>query len=291
MRPAPRSRGLPIAASLVAAVFVATLQIGCSDGSTRGRGGGGGGDGVDPGRVAALGRIEPDQLVRVAGPARIAAVVDRLLVEEDSEVEEGDVLALLDSVGVEEAEVAARRAELEQAERSLERARSLSRQRVAAKADEDAARAERDLAASRLRQAESELERSRVRAPIAGRVLEIHALAGEKVGGDGILELADRDPMLAVAEVWETDVSRVRVGQRAVVRSPALPEGELHGTVRRIASRIGRRDVLDSDPVAAVDARVVEVDIELDTPSAAADRIHLQVDVEIDTSSTGDDSG
>jgi HlyD family secretion protein len=50
-------------------------------------------------------------------------------------------------------------------------------------------------------------------------VLQIHARPGERVGPEGIVELADTSVMYAVAEVYETDVGRVRIGQRARIRS------------------------------------------------------------------------
>jgi HlyD family secretion protein len=84
--------------------------------------------------------------------------------------------------------------------------------------------------------------------------------------------------MYAVAEVYETDVGRVRVGQRATIESPALPRA-LTGSVERIGLRIGRQDVLDTDPVADVDARVVEVEVKLDDPEPAARFTNLRVDV------------
>ncbi len=57
---------------------------------------------------------------------------------------------------------------------------------------------------------EAELERTFVRAPFAGRVIDVLRRPGEIVGVDGILELARIDQMQAIAEVFETDVRRVR---------------------------------------------------------------------------------
>jgi HlyD family secretion protein len=46
-------------------------------------------------------------------------------------------------------------------------------------------------------------------------LIEIHTYPGERVGADGILELGRTDEMVAIAEVYETDIGRVRKGQRA----------------------------------------------------------------------------
>jgi HlyD family secretion protein len=117
-----------------------------------------------------------------------------------------------------------------------------------------------------------------VRSPVDGQVLKIHAREGERVGADGIVEIGATGSMYAVAEVYETDVGRVRVGQRARVSSPAF-ERALAGSVERIGLRIGRLDVLGTDPVADTDARVVEVEVRLDEPEPAARLTNLRVDV------------
>jgi HlyD family secretion protein len=70
----------------------------------------------------------------------------------------------------------------------------------------------------------------------------------------------------------------VRVGQRAGVSSPAFGRA-LAGSVERIGLRIGRLDVLGTDPVADTDARVVEVEVRLDEPEPAARLTNLRVDV------------
>ena len=92
--------------------------------------------------------------------------------------------------------------------------------------------------------------------------------------------------MYAVAEVYETDVRRVRVGQPATVRSPALAE-ELRGRVERVGSMVFKNDVLGIDPTADKDSRVVEVRVRLDDSGLARDLIHLQVEVEIQTTNPG----
>ena len=81
---------------------------------------------------------------------------------------------------------------------------------------------------------------------------------GERVGPDGIAELGQTDAMYAIAEVYETDVARVRVGQRATVTQPGAAAA-VQGTVERIGLKIGKKDVLSVDPAAKTDARVVEV--------------------------------
>jgi HlyD family secretion protein len=127
---------------------------------------------------------------------------------------------------------------------------------------------------------QAELERSFVRAPFAGRVIDVLHRPGELVGADGVVELARVDQMQAVAEVFEADIRRVRTGQRARVRSPALP-AELTGTVARVRPKVQKLDQIGDDPVARKDARIVEVEVRLDDSRSVANLTNLQVEVEI----------
>ena len=112
-----------------------------------------------------------------------------------------------------------------------------------------------EVAAARLQSRLAEYERSQVRAPAAGRVLAVNARPGEQIGPSGILEMGRVDHMYAIAEVYETDVSRLRQGQRATVASSALP-APLTGRIERIRPLIRKQDetaphdcvlVLDAD--------------------------------------------
>jgi HlyD family secretion protein len=134
--------------------------------------------------------------------------------------------------------------------------------------------------------AEAKLERTIIRAPSSGRVLRIVTRAGEAIGTNGILELGDTSQMFVVAEVYETDVGLVKVGQRAAIssRNGAFSQ-PLTGKVSSIGWQIFKNNVLDDDPAANADARVVEVRIQLDDSKAVEALTNLQVDVKIDVES------
>ncbi|HEY3122180.1 MAG TPA: efflux RND transporter periplasmic adaptor subunit [Vicinamibacteria bacterium] len=259
--------------------------------------------------IAAVGRLRPkDGVVRVAAPSHSEAVVWKLNVAEGDRVEAGQVIAVLDhSVAAEamveqlEVSAAAKQAAVEGLEAELSTTRSEQRriqklydggfvsesdkERAASRllVDEAAVRRARlELAATRaeLRRARIDLANTLVRSPLRGQVLKIHARPGEKVGDDGVAELAMTDAMYVIAEVYETDIAGIRVGQRATARSPAL-RGELTGTVERIGRKIGKQDVLGTDPAAKMDARVVEVEIRLDDSAAVSGLTNLEVEVRI----------
>ena len=152
--------------------------------------------------------------------------------------------------------------------------------------DVQVAQAELEKAMAAVPKAEADLELIYVRAPVDGQILKIYTLAGESISGKGIVDLAQTEQMYAVAEVYETEIGQIRIGQRATVSSSAL-NGQLKGTVEQIGLQIGKKDVFNSDPSLDIDARVVEVKIRLDSEDSqrAASLINLQVEVEIDPNS------
>jgi HlyD family secretion protein len=237
--------------------------------------------GPAPDRISALGRIEPeDGLIRVAAPSAATAVIGRLYVDDGDRVEKGQLIATLDTEGELEAKVLRLEAECANARRERQRHRELH----SGKAISDSVRDEWETRVrvdeAKLREARAALARTRVLSPIDGRVIHVHARESERVGEEGIVELGRVDHMFAIAEVYETDVGRVRVGQRASVTSPALP-APLAGSVDWINLKVAKQDSLGTDPAARKDARVVEVEIRLDDSAAAAAFTNLEVEVEI----------
>ena len=208
-------------------------------------------------------------------------MIGQLMVKQGDHVEPGQVIAVLADIGIYQAEVARLTAELANAEHELSRNEKLYQQKTLSESEWRSLQLVRDVAAANLQRAEAEQELSIVHSPIKGQVIVVHSREGERVGLDGIVELGETSAMYAVAEVYETDIGRIRIGQQASVRSIALPQA-LSGKVERIGMKIGKKDVLSTDPVADADARVVEVDIRLDTPALVAALTNLRVEVIFD---------
>ncbi|MEB3884945.1 HlyD family efflux transporter periplasmic adaptor subunit [Lyngbya sp. CCY1209] len=118
-----------------------------------------------------------------------------------------------------------------------------------------------------LRQAEADLKLAEIRAPRDGQILEIHTYPGERVANEGIVELGQTREMVAIAQVYESDIHRVQIGQTARITSDSF-EGELGGKVDRIGLQIQRQDVINADPSANIDGRVIEVRVRLDEASS-----------------------
>lgn len=186
--------------------------------------------------------------------------------------------------------------QINEAQTNLQRTKiTLAQQQAEAKAtleeiaevrpvDISLAEAELKSAQASLAQAQTELNLSSVYAPLSGRIIEIRTWPGELIGNKGIVELGRTQQMYVNAEVYETDIYRIKLGQKATITSQGFP-GQLQGTVEEIGLAIGKKDILGTDPVADIDARVVEVKVRLapDSSQKVANLTNLQVRVVIDT--------
>ena len=144
--------------------------------------------------------------------------------------------------------------------------------------DVQAAEAEVSRARAAVNQAKANLEQAFVKSPQNGSVLDINTRAGELIGNSGIVEIGQTDQMYTVAEVYQSDISRVRSRQRVRVTSDSLPS-ELQGTVEWIGAQVQRQNIVNTDQSENIDARVVEVYVRLDDASSqkAAKFTNLQV--------------
>ncbi len=146
------------------------------------------------------------------------------------------------------------------------------------------ARARLGMAQASVVKAKAELERSVFRAPIDARVLKLHVRPGQLIGPDGILQLGRTESMWVRAEIYETDIGQVRVGQQVTVTSEVFPE-KLRARVEKIGLMIGKNRLFAVKASANSDSRVVEVGIKLsesDSP-VVAELTNLQVAVVIHT--------
>jgi HlyD family secretion protein len=148
--------------------------------------------------------------------------------------------------------------------------------------DVQVAQAEVDRAIAAANQAQADIEPTYVKTPKAGQILKIHTYPGEKIGEEGIATLGQTGQMMVVAEVYQSDITRIQVGQPATITSPVIPSS-LQGTVERIGLEVGQQQVVNEDPAANIDAKVVEVHIRLNAASSekVAGLTNLQVTAKI----------
>lgn len=123
------------------------------------------------------------------------------------------------------------------------------------------------IARAELSMAENAYEKTRVRAPFDGTVLNVIAREGEIAtpGPQSPLVLfGDVSGLRVRAEVEERDVSKIRVGQKVVIKADAYPDREFAGVVTEIASALGSPRIASRGPRRPNDVDVLEVVSDLD---------------------------
>ncbi|MEO0377995.1 MAG: HlyD family efflux transporter periplasmic adaptor subunit [Cyanobacteria bacterium P01_A01_bin.17] len=151
--------------------------------------------------------------------------------------------------------------------------------------DVQMAQAEVAIAQASLLKARKNLARATIKAPRAGQILKIYTQPGEQLSTEGIVALGQTGQMLAVAEVYQSDISRVEMGQPVTVRGQGFDD-ELQGKVIEIGRQISRQQVFSGDPGENLDRRVVEVKIALNSKDSqrVANLSNLQVQAIIQVS-------
>ena len=148
--------------------------------------------------------------------------------------------------------------------------------------DVNAAQAEVDSAIANLNKSKTDLSRAYVRAPIDSQIIKIQTRAGEKIGESGIVELAQTNRMVAIAEVYQSDIGKVKIGQSAEITGQAF-NGIVRGEVYQIGLQVSRQNVFSDLPGENLDRRVVEVKIRLNREDSkrVAGLTNLQVQTAI----------
>lgn len=129
--------------------------------------------------------------------------------------------------------------------------------------DVNAAEAEVQSAIASVTEAQANLDQAYVRSPSNGQVLKIHTRAGEAIGNNGIATLGQTQQMMVVADVYQNDIAKVQIGQPVEITTPVIDD-VLQGTVQRIGLQVEAQEVINEDPAANIDAKVIEVYIQID---------------------------
>ncbi|BAZ66509.1 MAG: ABC exporter membrane fusion protein [Pelatocladus maniniholoensis HA4357-MV3] len=147
--------------------------------------------------------------------------------------------------------------------------------------DVQAAQAEVEKAKTAVVQARADLDLSIVRSPVDGQIIKIYTWPGEIIGNQGIAQIGYTDQMYVVAEVYETDIKKVHLGQLAIISSDAF-SGKLQGTVTDIGLQVTQQNIFSNNPGADTDNKVVDVKIRINNPKdneRVAALTNLQVEV------------
>ena len=182
-------------------------------------------------------------------------------VEEGDKVKKGRIIARLEDSDViaalnkAKADLEVARADQEDAEQTLARQKKLYSSGLASKADLDAAQARYDRVQATiqsmlagLRSAEVAVENTRIRAPFDGTVLTKDADVGEIVAPfassvnsrGAVVSMADMSSLQVEADVAESNITRVSVGQSCDIVLDAYPDHRYPGVVHKIVPTADR---------------------------------------------------
>src|SRR6266481_2405730 len=155
---------------------------------------------------------------------------------------------------------------------------------------EDQARADAEVLAAegRVRTVQERIGKCSIPAPIDGTILRVYARRGESfstVTPRPLFSLADTSSQHIKAEIDESDVDKVSVGQKVVIQADALDGKRLNGSVVRISAMMGRKSISTGDPSDKSDRDILEAVIGLDDNTLSLP-IGLRVTVQFLTTSS-----
>lgn len=261
--------------------------------------------------VEAPGEVEADVEVEIS--AQVVGRILKLPVREGDVVHKGDLLVQIDAADFEaDVRSAAARVErlkassevaehdLAKSKRDLERTRQLFETRATSSselADIDTAtsknvarlamnKAELVEAEAMLAKANESLTHTTIRSPIAGVVSHLIAEEGEVVvvgtmnnAGTVIMIVSDLSTRVVRARVDETDIPKVRPGQKAVIHLQYDEREPLLGRVERITPKGIKPSAGGQAASSSREIATFETVISIDAPTAA---VHLQMSANVE---------
>ena len=189
-------------------------------------------------KVTATGELKAKSQVSVQ--PQLIGEVTRLYVKEGDFVHKDQVVCELDRSNYESATELARIA-VEQLKRTYARTESLYRLKLISDEGYEQVRLQYDNAVAQQQQAEDQLAKTIVTAPVSGRVIQLNVQEGEmaiagmtNISGSVMMTVADLSTMLALVEANETDVPSIKPGQKAKLALDAFPDTVFEATVNRV---------------------------------------------------------
>ena len=200
--------------------------------------------------VTATGALAAVTTVQVG--SQVSGIIAKLYADFNSKVKKGDLLAELDPTPFQEkinqnqAALEKARVDMRNAEISLRRQKALQQQGLAPQADIDQAQANYDAARASvaqsqatLNQADTDMRNSKIKAPIDGVVVSRAYDVGQTVAASfqapTLFTIAqDLTKMQVSADVSESDIGMIKVGEPVRFTVDAYPEREFRGKVSQI---------------------------------------------------------
>ncbi|MBN2619733.1 efflux RND transporter periplasmic adaptor subunit [candidate division WOR-3 bacterium] len=188
--------------------------------------------------VTASGELRAQSQVDIS--AETIARIKRVRFKEGDNVKKGDLLIELDNVRV-EANRSLAYAQMQQAGQDLDRARQLFEKELISRESFEKIELSYEAAKAQYEQALDAYIKTRIYAPIQGKIMKINVEEGETAvmgtmnyQGTVLMTIADMSTMIAVVTIDETDVPVVKTGQKVKVIADALPDTSFSGSVTKV---------------------------------------------------------
>jgi HlyD family secretion protein len=234
-------------------------------------------------KVTALGRLTPEGgLVTLSVPAGTSGgneVVKLWLVAEGEPIRKGQLLARLSSYGQLQSALRQSEASLTASQSLLpylkiSEAKGLELYKDGAISEEELGKATATLvsrqadiqgAQAALDRAQLQLEAGEIRAPLDGTLIRIYSWPGMKETSDGLAMIGRTERMEAWAQVFQSDVQKLQVGQGASIKAESGGfSGPLRARLKSIVGNVSERDLFATNGNNDVNARVVLVKLVID---------------------------
>ena len=220
-------------------------------------------------KLVIYGDAQPIQVALVR--ARTDGLIDDM-VRVGQTVREGDKIARL-SMDDRQVRLAQAKAQVASSQRDYDAVKQLIERNLASDSERQLRLAQLESARAALRTIEFEIENTQVKAPINGTVNHIFAEQGSFVTlGGQLVEIVNNNPLLAVIQVQQAEIAKIRLGQTAQVRF--VGGEERTGKVRFIS------------PIGDAKTRTFRVEVEIDNsnnplPSGLSAEVTLELDAQM----------
>lgn len=189
-------------------------------------------------------KVEANGELKAKGQIDISAEtigrIKKIYYKEGNFVKKGVLIIELDDLQAAASRKVAE-AQLQQAKQAFERGQSLIEKDLISKESFEQIKLNYDIAEAKYEQALDAYEKTKIYAPISGRIMKINIEEGETAvmgtmnyQGTVLATIADLSSMLAIVKIDETDVPQVKVGQAAEVIPDALPDSTFAGVVTKV---------------------------------------------------------
>jgi len=188
--------------------------------------------------VTASGELRAQSQIDIS--AEMIGKIKRVHYTEGDYVKKGALVIELDDVKTDAARKLAQ-AQLKQAEQAYDRGKQLFQKQLIAQESFEKIELSYEIARAQYEQAHDAYMKTRIYAPIAGKIMKLNVEEGEtammgtmNIQGTVLMTIADMSSMIAVVTIDETDVPQVKIDQAVEVIADALPDSAYPGTVTKV---------------------------------------------------------